>query len=143
MCFFICPACTITVGVSLLFFSCCVSVCPWCICTDIYDAFIYASFSARMMAAMPCFPGTTLDRLRDNSCVRLVRCSTIICLNPKALHTSYIMIRLQKPPKKLFPPIHIPKALLKNSSRGLYTNIDSPGPSREYTGFQILLMLWV
>ena len=53
----ICSTCTITVGgVSSLSFRCCVSVCPWCICTGIASAFISASFSAIMRAYMSVYP---------------------------------------------------------------------------------------
>ena len=63
----ICPTCTITVGVSLLYFSCCVSVYHWCICTGIASDFIYSYFDAIMRDAMPCFPVTTPARLISNS----------------------------------------------------------------------------
>ena len=64
----ICLVCTITMGVSLLSFRFYVSVCSWYICTGIASTFIYASFSASMRAAMPCFLGTNLARLIATSC---------------------------------------------------------------------------
>ena len=130
----ICPACNINVVASLLSFICCVSVCLWCICTGIASAFISSSFSDRIKAAMLCFPVTTISCLISTSCCRLDSCSTLICLNPKALHTSCIRIGLQQPSEKYFPPIHIPKSPLKNSSFGPETAIDGPSPSNEYTG---------
>ena len=130
----ICPACTITVGVSLLFFFCCVSVCTWCICDGIASDFISASFSAIMRDYMPCFTCTTLAHLIDTSCRRLDSCSTISCLNPKALHNLCILIGIQHPSEKCFPPIHKAKSSLKNTSCSPDTAIDSPGPPREYNG---------
>ena len=124
----------ITVGVSLLSFSFSVSVCSWCICTDIASTFISASFSASMRYDMPCFPGTTLACLIATSCHRLDSCSTMSCLNRKTLHTYCILIGIQKPSEECFPPIHILKAQLKNSSCRPDTAIDGPGPFREYTG---------
>ena len=84
---------------------------------------------------MPCFPGTTLVSLIDTSCRRIYSCSTLSCLNTKALHTSCILIGIQHPSGKCFPPIHIKKALLENSSYGPKTAIDGSGPSNEYTGW--------
>ena len=55
-------------------------------------------------------------------------------LNPTAHHTSFILIYIQHPSEKLFPPIHKAKSLLKNSSCGPDTAINGPGPSSEYTG---------
>ena len=69
------------------------SVCPWCICTGIASAFIYASFSASMRADMPCFTGTNLACLVATSCYSLDSCSTLICLNPNAFHTLYILFQ--------------------------------------------------
>ena len=84
----ICPIHTINIGVSFLSFCCCDSVCPWCIFTGIASDFICDSFSDRIRAAMPCFPGTTLARLIAISCIRLDSCSILFCLSPKDLHTS-------------------------------------------------------
>ena len=83
---------------------------------------------------MPCFPGTTLARIIATSCHRLEICSTIFCLSPRFLHTLCILIGLQHPSDSP-PPIHIPRALLKNYSCGTETKIDSPGPSSEYYGW--------
>ena len=96
--------------------------------------FIFASFSSIVRADMPCFPVTTLSRLIDTSCCRIDSCSDLICLNPKAIHTSYIIIGLQHPYEKCLPPIHKAKALLKISSCGPDTTIDVPGPSSKYGG---------
>ena len=61
------------------------------------SAFISYSFSASMRADMPCFTGTNLARLVATSCYSLYSCSALICLNPKALYTSCILIGLQHP----------------------------------------------
>ena len=82
---------------------------------------------------MPCFPGTTISFLIATSYRRIDSCSTLSCLNPKSLHISCILIGLQQPSEKCFPPIHIAKALLKNSPCGPDTAIDRPGTSSEYT----------
>ena len=132
----ICPACIITVGISPLSCSCFVAVCLWCICTEIPPAFIYASFIASMRDGMPFFPGTTLAHLIATSYCRLEIRSTIICFNPKALHTLCILIGLQHPSEICFPSIHIPNALLKNSSCGPGTSINGPRPSRKYAGWK-------
>ena len=130
----ICYLCTITVGVLLLYFSCYVSVRPWCICTSTCSAFISASFSASTRAEIPCFPGTTRTRLIATSWHRLDSCSTIIWINPNALHSSCILIGIQQPSEELFPPINIPKVLLQNFSCRPDTEIYGPGPSSKYTG---------
>ena len=82
---------------------------------------------------MPCFPGTTLVCLVSTCCRRLDNYSTLFCLSPIYIHTSCIPIGLQHPYEKWFPPIHTPKALLKNSSYGPETTIDGPGASIEYS----------
>ena len=130
----ICPVCTTTVVFSLLSFICCASICPWCICTSIASAFNSAYFSASTRADIPYFPGTILACLIATSCRRLDICSTLSCLNPKALHTSCILIGLHQPFGKCFLPIHKEKALLRISSRGTGTAIDGPGPPRKHTG---------
>ena len=130
---FICPMCTINVGVSYLYFCCCVDVCPWYTCTGIASAFIYDSFCASMRAEMPCFPGTTIAHIISTSFHRLENCSTLWCLSPKTLHNFCILIGLQNLTEKCFPPIHIPKALLKNSSCDPEIAIYGPGPYRKYT----------
>ena len=130
-----CHVCTITVGVSLLCFRCCVYVCPRCICNGIASAFVSASFSASMRAAVPYFPGTTFPRLIVTSCIIIDICSTIFCLSHKSLHTSCILIGMKQPSKKCFLPIHMQKLVLKNSSCGPETAIDGPGTSNEYIGW--------
>ena len=117
------PAWYITMGVSTLYFRCFVAFCHWCICNGINSALIYASFRVNIRSDMPCFPGTTLDRLIDTSCHRIEICSTILCLSPRALHDLFILIGLQLLSEKCFPPIHIPKAPLKNNHVGLILNI--------------------
>ena len=79
------------------------------------------------------FPGTNISFLIATSYRRIDSCSTLSCLNPKSLHISCILIGLQQPSEKCFPPIHIAKALLKNSPCGPDTAIDRPGTSSEYT----------
>ena len=113
-----------TVGVSPLYFIFFVAVCPWCICTGIASAFIYASFSDTMRADMPCFSGTTLAHIIATSCRILDRCSTLCGISSKSLHTLC---------KKCFPPIHIQKSLLEFSSCGPDTAINGPCPSIEYS----------
>ena len=81
---------------------------------------------------MPCFPGTTLACLIANYFHRLYRCSTNFCLSPISLHTLCILIGLQLPPDKCFPPIQIPKELLKSSARGTDTTINVPVTPRDY-----------
>ena len=134
MWFFICPACTINVDVSFLSFSCFFSLYIWCICTGIAYSFIYDSFIAIMRDVMPCFPGTTIARIIATLCLIIDICSILFCLSPKALYTSCILVGLQQPTETFFPPIHIPNALLKNSSCVPETGIDGPGPSSEYIG---------
>ena len=70
------------------------------------------------------------------SCLRVDRYSTLFSLITKALQTLFILIGLQQPSEKCFSPIHIPKLLLKTPSYGPVIEIDSFGPSREYTGWQ-------
>ena len=111
-------ACNITVGVSTLSFSCFVTACPWCICIGIASALIYYSFRANTRTSKPCFTGTSIDQLIANVCHRLEIYSTLCCLSPRYLHTLWILIGL-KLPSEFFPPIHIPKALLKNPHVGL------------------------
>ena len=81
---------------------------------------------------MPCFSGTNLVCLIAALCLRTDRYSTIYCRSPNTLNNLCILVGLQHPTKKCFPSIHIPKALLKNSSCGPETAIDDPGPSIEY-----------
>ena len=100
-------------GYFTLIFQIFFSVCLWCICTGIASTFISASFSASMRSYMPFFKATTLSRIISNSCHVIYSCSTLFCLGPKALHTLCILIGLQHLSEKLFPPIHIPKSLLK------------------------------
>ena len=95
---------------------------------------LVTSFSANMKATMTCFPGTILTRLIYTSFIRIDICSTLFCLITKAIHTSCILIGLQQPPEKCFPPIHIPTELLKKSSCGPEIEIYGPGPSSEYNG---------
>ena len=97
---FICTAFTIKVSASLLFFSCCIYVCPCCICTCTYSDFFFASFSAFMRTVMTCFPGTTLDRLIAASWIRIDRFFNIYGLIPRALHTSCFLIGMQHPSEK-------------------------------------------
>ena len=101
----ICPAWTINVGVSPLYFSCFFAVCPWCIYNGIASAFIYISFSASMRDAMKFFTGTNHERLMTNLFHRLGICSTICCLSSKGLHTSCILIALHLSSEKCFLPI--------------------------------------
>ena len=82
---------------------------------------------------MTYFPGTTLACLIATSCHRLDRCPTLFCLSPKATHTLCILIDLQHLHEKLFPPIHIPKELLKNSSCGYDTANNGPNPYIKYS----------
>ena len=84
---------------------------------------------------MPCFPGTTLAHIIANSFRRIDSCSTLSYLNPKALHTSFILIGLYHQTEKCYPPIHKEKSLLKHFSCGPYIEMDSPGPSNEYNGW--------
>ena len=84
---------------------------------------------------MPCFPGTTLAHIIANSFRRIDSCSTLSYLNPKALHTSFILIGLYHKTEKCYPPIHKEKSLLKHFSCGPYIEMDSPGPSNEYNGW--------
>ena len=135
----ICHTCTITAVISFLSFGFFFAVCLWCICTVIASTFIYTSFSASMRAYMLFFPVTTISRIIAAYFHRLYRCSTISCLNSKSLHTSCILIGLQYPSGKWFPSIHIPNALLKNSSCGPDTAIDGPVPSRKYCGWPNIL----
>ena len=123
--------CIITVDVSILSFRCCVSIFPWCIYTGITSTFISASFSASMRDDMSCFPGTTLACLIATSFRRPDICSTLIRLNPKALHIFCILIGLHHPSEKYFPPIHKAKELLKNSSCGPETAIGGHVPSSD------------
>ena len=88
---------------------------------------------------MPCFPGTTIARLIDISCRRIDSCSTLIYLSINSLYTSCILIGLQNPYENCFPPIHIPKTLLKTSSCGPDTQIDGPGSSRKYYGWKTIV----
>ena len=127
-------ACTITVFFSPFSFFCFVEVCPWCIFTGISFAFIYASFSANTRAMMPYFTGITIARLIATSWLRLEICSTIFCLSSKALRTSCKLIGLYIPYEMFLLPIHMPKALLKNSSCEPDTEIYGPGPSKGYNG---------
>ena len=131
----ICPACTVPVVISPLSFIYFVSVCLCCLFTGIASAFVFAYFSAIMRAGMPFFLGTTITRLIATSCLSLESCYNLRCLSPIALHTFYILIGLQHPSEKTFPPIHISKSLLKNSLCGPETSIDGPGPSSEYSGW--------
>ena len=131
----ICTTCTITVVVLFLSFICCVSVFPRCIYTGIASAFIYASFSANMRATMPCFTGITISRLISALCLIIYRCYTLCYLSPKAVHTSCILIGLQQPPEKYFPPIYTPKELLKQSSCVPKITINGPCLYIEYMGW--------
>ena len=133
------PMCTITVSASSLYFSCCVYVYPWYICTSIASAFIYASFSAIMRSSMLYFTGTTLARIIYIPRHRLENCSTLCCLSPKYLHTLCVLIGLYHSIEKYFPPIHILKALLKNSSCGTEIKIDGPVLPREHTGWTTIV----
>ena len=83
---------------------------------------------------MPCFPGNTLACRISTSFRMLESYSTLCCLSTRALHTLCILIGLLHP-SEFFPPIHIPKTLLKNSSCGTEAAIDSPDPSHEYYGW--------
>ena len=96
------PACTITVGVSSLSFSCCLAVCHWYICTGVASDFITAYFRASMRDIMPCFPGTTLVCLISASCLIIDICYTLCCLKYRDLHTFCILIDLQQPSKHFF-----------------------------------------
>ena len=125
----------ITVGVSSLSFRCCVAVCPWCISTDIASSFISNFFSANKRADLSCFSGTNIACLISSLCIRVHICPNLFWIIHKALHTLCILISLQQQPEKYFPPIHIPKASLKNSSCGPEIAIDGPGTSRKYTGW--------
>ena len=127
------PPCIINVGVSLLSFSCCVSIFPCCICNSMYFYFIYTSFSDGVRSSILCFLGTTLACLMDTSCLRLGSRYTLSLLNPKDLYTSCILIGINHPSKKLFPPIHKAKVPLKNYSCVPDTAIDGPGTSIKYT----------
>ena len=127
--------------VSLLYFSCCVYVCLCCIWTYISSEFISSSFSASMRSTMPYFPGTTLDHLIDTSCRMLDICSTLICLNLNSFHTSCILIGIQQPSEKFFPPIHIPRVLLKNPHVVLRPPLTALAHPMNILGDQILLML--
>ena len=129
------PKFTVTLGISPLSFRFFYAVCPWCICTDIAFAYISASFSASMRADVPCFSVTALARLRAISFRRLGSFSALFFLSPKAIHTLCILIDLHHPSKKCFPPIHVPKSLLKNSLCKPDTAIDGPGPSMQYSGW--------
>ena len=137
----ICPACTITMGISLLSFRCFVAICLWCICTGIANAFISASVSASIRDNMLCFPGTTLSRIIATSCRRLDSRYNLFCLIPRALHTSCILIGMQHPSEKRFPSIHIPKVPLKIPHMGLKLKSTARAHPVNILGGQMLLML--
>ena len=80
---------------------------------------------------MPCFTGTTLANIISTLYLRINCCSIIFYLGPIALHTLFILIGLQLPHEKCFPPINTPEALMKNSLYGTYAVIDGSVPSRE------------
>ena len=125
------------------YFSCSVSVYHWCICTGIASAFFFTYFSASMRACIPCFPGATIACLIATSFHSLDNRSTQICLNPKALHTSCILIHLHQPSENIFPPIHKVKALLKNIHVGLILQLMALAHPANILGVQTLLMLRV
>ena len=80
-----------------------------------------------MKATMPCLPGRTLAHLIATSVQRVYRCSILLYLSHIALHTTCILIVLQRPSEENTLG-HIPKALLKNSSYGSDDDIDGPVP---------------
>ena len=51
---------------------------------------------------MPCFTGTTIASIIDDSCLRLDSCSTLCCLSSREVHTLWILIGLQHPSEKQF-----------------------------------------
>ena len=107
------PVCAISVGISPLSLCSYDLALSWGICYGIDYTFTSTSFISKMRSATEYLPGTNIYCLIATSFWNLDNCNNMCFCSNTSLNNYFILIDIQHPYDKCFPPIHIPKELFK------------------------------